>query len=200
MSTWAIVPVKPLKRGKSRLSNLLSAEQRAELATELFTHVVETLQTVNEIDVILTVSRDKAIIALAEELGTRVFSGENPVNLNSALTGSAALAWQEGAATIIVLPADLALLESTDVATILSQDATVAICPDDKFDGTNALMLRHLPEFTFRYGDESFSKHLAVAADLGQTAQVVYADSIEFDLDTPGDWQQYQRLQEKVTA
>jgi len=31
MTLWAIVPVKPLRRGKSRLSGMLSEDERAHL-------------------------------------------------------------------------------------------------------------------------------------------------------------------------
>lgn len=195
MSTWAIVPVKPLHRGKSRLATVLSVEERMALTLEMFNHVVSVLQKVEGIDEILVVTRDDEIVTAATARGTRVFSEEDPIQLNSALAASAEYAWQSGVETIIVIPSDLGLLESADVETMLAQDARIAICPDNKFDGTNALVLRKLPRFVFRYGEQSFMKHLEESSLNGQTAQVVYADSIEFDLDTPADLRQYKKRQ-----
>ena len=193
MTTWAIVPVKSLQHGKSRLASVLSAEDRALLTAKMLRHVVTTLQSISRIDEILVVSRDESIRQLAVELDTQLFAEEDPSsNLNAALAASAEMAWQKGVETLLIVPSDLGLIEAGDVRTILNQEGNVVLCPDTKFDGTNALLLRRLPGFRFRYGDESFMKHLEESARLGQTAQVVYADSIEFDLDTPADWQKYQ--------
>ena len=194
MTTWAIVPVKPLHRGKSRLSSVLSVEERMALTLEMFRHIVTILQQVDGIDEILVVTRDKEIITAAVECGTQVFSEEDPIQLNSALAASAEFAWQSSVETIIVIPSDLGLLKAPDVEMLLTQTGQVVICPDDKFDGTNALLVRKLPRFVFRYGEQSFMKHLEEASLNGQTAQVVYADSIEFDLDTPADWQRYTKI------
>ncbi len=193
MTTWAIVPVKPLHRGKSRLSTVLSVTERAELTQHMFRHVVTTLQAVDGIDEILVVSRDEDIVDAAVALNTRVYSEEDPMNLNAALTASAEYAWKSGVKTILVIPSDLGLLTSDGVQSLMAQDGRVAICPDDKFDGTNALLVRDLHRFQFRYGEQSFMKHLQEASLNGHTAQVVYDDSIEFDLDTPADWQRYKK-------
>lgn len=193
MTTWAIVPVKPLNRGKSRLSSVLSVDERAALMQNMFLHVVSTLKRVTGLDEIMIVSRDEAIIQTAEELDVRAYTEEDPINLNNALTSSAEHAWQSGADAILIVPSDLGLLNAEDVDKVIVTQKRVVICPDDKFDGTNALLLRDLPHFQFRYGEQSFMKHLEQASLVGETAQVVYADSIEFDLDTPADWQRYER-------
>ena len=198
MTTWAIVPVKPLHRGKSRLSSVLSVEERMALTLEMFRHIATTLQQVSSIDEIMVVTRDKEITTAAVECGTRVFSEEDPVQLNTALAASAEFAWQSGVDSIIVIPSDLGLLNAADVEQLLTEKGQVVICPDDKFDGTNALLVRNLPRFVFRYGEQSFMKHLEEASLNGQTAQVVYADSIEFDLDTPADWQRYTKAKEAI--
>ena len=43
MSLWAIVPVKPLRRGKSRLAGALTEEERANLNQELLERTLRTL-------------------------------------------------------------------------------------------------------------------------------------------------------------
>ena len=40
MSLWAIIPVKPLQHAKSRLSPVLSPEQRFDLAQAMLRHVL----------------------------------------------------------------------------------------------------------------------------------------------------------------
>ena len=44
MTIWAIVPVKPLRRGKSRLAGLLSEEQRTCLNRYLLEHTLTRLK------------------------------------------------------------------------------------------------------------------------------------------------------------
>ncbi len=193
MTTWAIVPVKPLHRGKSRLATVLSVEERAELTQQMFRHVVTTLQSIDQIDEILVVSRDEDIVDAAAALNARVYSEEDPVNLNAALTVSAEYAWKTGVKAILIIPSDLGLMTASGVRALLAEESRVVICPDDKFDGTNAMVVRDLPRFQFRYGEQSFMKHLEEASLNGHTAQVVYDDSLEFDLDTPADWQRYQK-------
>ena len=58
MTLWAIVPVKPLRRGKSRLAGTLSEDERAELNRILLEHTIQTLTNLKEIEQVLVVSRD----------------------------------------------------------------------------------------------------------------------------------------------
>ena len=63
MTFWAIVPVKPIRRGKSRLAKALTDEQRAELNKNLLVHTVDILKTLPELEQILVVSRDPEALA-----------------------------------------------------------------------------------------------------------------------------------------
>ena len=58
MTLWAIVPVKPLRRGKSRLAGTLSEDERAELNRILLQHTIQTLTDLKEIEQVLVVSRE----------------------------------------------------------------------------------------------------------------------------------------------
>ena len=65
MTTWAIVPVKPLRRAKSRLGSVLGAEERLALSREMLNRVLEALVRVAEIERTLLVSRDSEAMASA---------------------------------------------------------------------------------------------------------------------------------------
>jgi len=45
MALWAIIPVKPLRRGKSRLAKVMSADKRADLNQYLLEHTIQVLNT-----------------------------------------------------------------------------------------------------------------------------------------------------------
>ena len=53
MSLWAIIPVKPLKNAKSRLTPVLRPEQRFELAQAMFRHVLSVATTIQQVTGVL---------------------------------------------------------------------------------------------------------------------------------------------------
>jgi 2-phospho-L-lactate guanylyltransferase len=57
MTYWAIVPVKPLRRAKSRLAGVLSDDERALLSQHLLQHTLGVLKEIPEIERTLVVSR-----------------------------------------------------------------------------------------------------------------------------------------------
>lgn len=189
---WAVIPVKPLQRSKSRLASVLSAEERVELMHTMFRHVLSVLQQIPAITQCLIVSRDKAVCQVAKSANALTFTERSPLNLNQAIADAVAYAYEQGAFKVLVLPSDLPLLTVPDVELVLVESADVVIVPDRRYDGTNGLLLRAKPDFRFKYGEDSFTRHLAEAARVGDPARVVFADSIEFDLDTPADWFEYQ--------
>ena len=46
MTLWAIVPVKPLRWGKSRLAGVLTQDERTDLNSQLLAHTVDTLTAI----------------------------------------------------------------------------------------------------------------------------------------------------------
>ncbi len=85
MTLWAIVPVKPLRVGKSRLSGVLSQDERADLNRRMLDHTLATLTAIPEIEQVLVVSRDQAALALAREHGARTVQEHGSPQLNIAL-------------------------------------------------------------------------------------------------------------------
>jgi 2-phospho-L-lactate guanylyltransferase len=144
MSLWAIVPVKPLRRGKSRLSSVLSEDERTVLNRSMLVNTIKTLKDVPEIDVILVVSRDPAALALAREFNARTVLEDGSPELNTALRRASKVAQAYQANEILVLPADLPLVKPEDIQEFLrhsGQPPEVIISPDRRRDGTNALFI-----------------------------------------------------------
>ena len=65
MTLWAIVPVKPLRRGKSRLAGALSEDERTELNRTLLQHTLKTLTDIKELEEVLVISRDPQALTIA---------------------------------------------------------------------------------------------------------------------------------------
>jgi len=85
MSLWVIIPVKPLKNAKSRLSPVLLPDQRFDLAQAMLRHVLSVTTTVQQVTGVLVISRDTKALAIAREFGAKTLQEGAMSNLNPAL-------------------------------------------------------------------------------------------------------------------
>ena len=120
MALWAIIPVKPLRRGKSRLAKVISADKRADLNQYLLEHTITVLNTIDEIEQTLVISRDKEALALARELGARTVQEYGSPGLNTALSRAVEVARSYETCGILIIPADLPRLAAEDIKAILA--------------------------------------------------------------------------------
>jgi len=190
MALWAIVPVKPLRRGKSRLAKVISAEERADLNQYLLEHTIQVLSTIDEIKNILVISRDTEALALARDLGARTVQEYGSPGLNTALTRAVEIAKSYGTCGILIIPADLPRLDADDLRRILvhrKQPPVVVIAPDRKKEGTNALLVCPPDLIEFNYGPKSFDKHCQAAREREIRLEICDLASLELDLDEPED-------------
>ncbi len=190
MSLWAIIPVKPLRRGKSRLSGVLSEDDRAMLNYSMLGNLLMTLSNVEEIDDILVVSRDTSALALAREHGARTVQEDGHPGLNTALHRATAVAQLYAVEAILILPADLPLITPRDVKELIQlagKPPCVVISPDRRNDGTNALYINPPGLIEYKYGLGSFAKHKEQAEAKNVHVSVCKISSIALDLDLPED-------------
>lgn len=190
MALWAIVPVKPLRRGKSRLAKVISAEERADLNQYLLEHTIQVLSTIDEIEHILVISRDTEALALARDLGARTVQEYGSPGLNTALSRAVEIAKTYETCGILIIPADLPRLNADDLKKILvhrKQPPVVAIAPDRKKEGTNALLVCPPDLIEFKYGPGSFEKHCQEAREADIRLEICDLQSLELDLDDPED-------------
>jgi 2-phospho-L-lactate guanylyltransferase len=190
MAVWAIIPVKPLRRGKSRLAKVISPDERADLNHYLLDHTIKVLRTIEEIENILVISRDKEALAIARDLGARTVQEFGSPGLNTALTRAVQIAKSYATCGVLVIPADLPMLAADDVKTILSfrnNPPIVVISPDRKKEGTNALFICPPDLIEFNYGEKSFQKHIQNAQNAGVNLEICHLPSLELDLDVPED-------------
>ena len=104
MTLWAIVPVKPLRRGKSRLANVLSFNERTDLNRHLLENTLDTLKGIPEIEQTLVVSRDSEALAMARELGARTVQENKHSDLNIALARATVVARTYATRGVLILP------------------------------------------------------------------------------------------------
>lgn len=198
MSLWVIVPVKPLRRGKSRLSHVLSGDERKNLNISLLEHTLKVLSSEPRLDAVLVVSRDPAALALARDFGARTVQEEGMPELNMALKRATIVAQMYEIGSVLVLPADLPLLSSADLTLLLTQTGSppeVVIAPDRHHDGTNALFVNPAGLIEYTYGPGSFARHCERARLAGAALKIVEAPSLGLDLDLPEDLELLKKVQ-----
>ena len=190
MTIWAIVPVKPLRRGKSRLAGILSEEQRTRLNRYLLVHTLTILNQIPEIEHTLVVSRDPAALALTRSMGGRTVLENGTPHVNTALQRATIAAQSQGARAVLILPADLPLVDQSDLKALISQGQippVVVIAPDRRLDGTNCLFVNPAGLIQYCYGPGSFERHGARITESGATLEIMRSEHFGLDLDLPED-------------
>jgi 2-phospho-L-lactate guanylyltransferase len=197
MSPWLLVPVKPLVEAKSRLSPLLTAEERSELARRLLGRTLLLAQQSALFARLLVVSRDPQVWALAQAAGADSLP-EAGDTLNEALLQGASHACRQGADSVLILPADLPLLTGCDLVSLcaLGERGDGLVLSPAQDGGTNALHLRLPAVLPFRFGEDSFAQHVAAAHAAGLTPHVYDSATVRFDLDQPQHWLAWAALPE----
>ena len=197
MTIWAIVPVKPLRRGKSRLAGVLSEEDRANLNRTLLERTLNILSNLKEIEQVLVVSRDTEALAIAREHGARTVQEEGAPHLNTALQRATIVAKVYATRGVLILPADLPLVTEDDILALIehTKDPPVVVsAPDRREDGTNALLISPVGLIQYEFGPNSFQKHCDRTLEAGARLEIVTSSSLGLDLDLPEDLEIIRKL------
>lgn len=190
MTLWAIVPVKPLRYGKSRLADVLTPDERMDLNRRLLAHTLDTLTAMPEIEQVLVVSRDQAALALARDYGARTVQENKAPQLNVALTRATVVAKNYATRGVLIVPADLPLITPEDVRLMLKRAVdppVVVVAPDRHRNGTNALLVCPTGLIEYEYGPGSFQRHCERALQAGARLEVCELPSLALDMDLPED-------------
>jgi 2-phospho-L-lactate guanylyltransferase len=190
MTIWAIIPVKPLRRGKSRLAGVLGLEARTALNHYLLSNTLDILSTIPEIEHSLVVSRDPEALTIAREYGARTVQEQGSPQLNIALTRATMVALRHSVQSVLIIPADLPLLTSKDIHEVIQRAVNppvVVITPDRHQQGTNALLIAPTGLIPYEFGPDSFRKHCLSAKKAGARLEICWRKSVALDIDLPED-------------
>jgi 2-phospho-L-lactate/phosphoenolpyruvate guanylyltransferase len=190
MTLWAIVPVKPLRRGKSRLSSVLSPEARTALNHFLLSNTLEILASIPEIEFSLVVSRDPEALTIAREYKARTVQEQGAPQLNVALTRATMVASSHFVQAVLIVPADLPLLTRDDLIEVIRRSndpPVVVVTPDRHRQGTNALLISPLGFIKYEFGPGSFQRHCDQAEKAGARLEICERQSVSLDIDFPED-------------
>ena len=198
-SVHVVVPLRGVESGKSRLGQALDAEEREVLVLGLLGRTLDVLAAWPQAKRVYLVTGDAATADLARRAQPTLTVLNEPRDggLNAALRAARDAAAAAGATAVLMLPADLPLLEVAALDRLLDGadaalaagkgHALVVVAPADARGGTNALLVSPPTLIEPRFGESSLAAHLLAASLADATVQLVIDPALGFDLDTPDD-------------
>lgn len=182
---WIVIPVKAPEACKTRLSPALDEAGRRDLVEKMLERTVAAAAGMVGMERLRLLGPSRhglpETIGLLDDPGT---------GLNMALASARDRALAAGVERLLLLSADLPLVEPADVAALLDvPENGVAAASDRAGEGSNALSLP-LPgarDFRFCYGEHSFAAHRGEAERLGLPFLPVFRPGLAFDIDQPDD-------------
>jgi len=183
-----IIPVKSLALAKGRLAGILTPSERRALVLAMLQDVLTAVRATRGVDRVGVVSVDVAALTLAGDMGAEAMSDEAS-DLNGALAQAATYYAASGAATILVLPADVPLISSGEIERLIALRAGVrgvALAPS-RDGGTNALLMWPPLALPFLFGHASLASHAQAARKRGIEPQLFRSPGLELDVDRPDD-------------
>lgn len=191
----AVVPVKSLRLGKSRLAPRLTPSQRETLSLSILDRVVGAALE-SQACRVWVVAVDDAVKRRAAEMGAE-FHLDGGSNLNDTLSGAFLAAFASGLAPMY-LPADLPFLTAADVSGLAGASLhgrALTLSPAHRDGGTNAMVVPWRSTFRPSLGDASFQRHREQAAASGHAVTVFDTPGLGLDLDTLEDLAAYEERQ-----
>ncbi|MEE9276587.1 MAG: 2-phospho-L-lactate guanylyltransferase [bacterium] len=183
----ALVPARDFRTGKSRLAPALTPEERDGLGRWMLERVLASLGEAPSVTETAVLSDADEILAIAEEHGAH--GRRCPArDMNADLEAGRAWAAARGAASLLVVPADLPALDGAQVEEMIRRGGpNRAVLAPSGDGGTNGLLLRPPGAFPFAFGPGSYARHTAAAAAAGLEAVRFESPGFRLDVDTPAD-------------
>jgi len=178
----AVVPLKDIARGKSRLAGALAEPERVRLIRAMLGRVIEAVSSVAGLARVSVLTVDPRLVP-----ETALHLQDTGAELNAALASAALTRQAAGARALLILAADLPFITREDVSALVeaSRSGCVVAAPDWNDAGTNALAFPLGCDFTLRFGPGSLAAHEAEARGASLPWQVVRRPGLAFDLDEP---------------
>lgn len=186
-----LVPVKNLSAAKQRLARVLDQPARTELAQTMLHDVVATIARWPHRPACALVSSDRFALELARQYDFEIIPDPSNPGETGAIEMATRLCASRGIDSTLVIPADIPLIQASELAQILAQapgeGSVLAPAADGR--GTNAAFRRPANLFPLRFGNDSFKPHLAAAQATGKPCIVLALPGISVDVDHPEDLQ-----------
>jgi len=185
IAVHAVVAVKGFERGKHRLASVLTEAQRHLLIKTMLNDVLDALRAAPGIASINVLSSDVGV--LSNDVEQIVDPG---TGLNAAVANAARVLSNDGAHSMLLLPADLPLVTVDDINALLAaaKEHDAVIAPDARHAGTNALLLTPPLLIEPQFGEQSFTAHVqAIRCSSAKSMHILERPGLAHDIDVPAD-------------
>lgn len=187
---WAIVPLKSPTQAKSRLTAVLSPQQRQRLYFELATRVILSLRAARGVDAVAVVTASSEAAGFARALGAVPIQQPVDKGMASAIRYAVQTLLPCKPEFLLTVAGDLPLVSATAldrVVAALPAGPAGVIVPDRRRRGTNVLLCRPPTVLPPCFGEDSFQLHIAAASDAGIDMPVLDLPELTLDLDCADD-------------
>ncbi len=187
MSNWIAIPIKSLQEAKTRLSAILSPMERADLASSMFQDVLAASKRTPGVERVIVVTPAGPASVIARVEGIDLLLESKTDGLNKAVQLAIDHSSAGGCERLLVVHADVPLVEPEDLALFYERTSRIMISPSRDLNGTNALLLNPPNIIQPRYGRMSFDTHMRLAREKGIKPVVIKNERLALDIDTPQD-------------
>lgn len=202
-----LVPVKNLSSAKQRLAAVLDQPARTELARAMLYDVLTAvhdwaLQNSKDRPLVAIVTSDPYAVKLAAQYEFEVIPDPENPGETGAIELATRVCVERGVASSLVIPADIPLIQASELAEILKRapEQGSVLVPAGDGRGTNAAFRCPANLFPLRFGNDSFKPHHAAAQATGKPCVVLNLPGIAVDVDNPSDLQQLISLPGETSA
>lgn len=187
---WAVLPVRRFRDAKQRLSAILSAIERAELARLMFEDVIESVSRAPFAGIVI-VSDEPGIVAPARRFDATLIPDPKGSNINATIQSAIRyLAVKNKEAGIIAVPADLPHATQRSLADAIDhlQDApSIVLVRATRDGGTNLFGCNPAKAIQPQFGADSFARHESAARKAGIRPIILHQEDLAIDIDRPDD-------------
>ena len=185
-----LVPIKDLRGAKQRLSPVLSADERTQLARAMVEDVFDALAPFAISPGVAVVSGDSWASRQAKSRRFTIIVDDQQSGETAAIELATSYCLDNDADFSVVFPADIPLITAAEIQNVLDAipPCGCVVVPAGDGRGTNGILRRPADLIPLRFGNDSLVPHLAAARATGHEV-VVLRDlpGIAIDVDRPED-------------
>jgi 2-phospho-L-lactate guanylyltransferase len=185
-----LLPIKNPDNPKSRLSKLMSLDERQRLAWAMYADVARAIAASRAQVPVVVVTGFEAAKKQALSMGFEVLFEDEQVSESASVDRASRILAGRGFDAVLRLPGDIPLLQPDDVDALLAVDVPspgALMAPSFEGTGTNALMRTPPDLFPSRFGPNSLALHKEEASRAGARCIIVDNPRIALDIDEPAD-------------
>ena len=197
-SLLVVIPIKELSNVKSRLSKVLSLEDRITLTNFLICELIFKLLKIKTKNksikiVIAIVTRNKIVGSFIKKHKIKIIDDTGTETLSGAINLAAQWALKMKFNSLCVFLGDLANPSMKDINNFIDlpfSSNEMRLCPSNDF-GTNALLVSPPNAIKFSYGRKSFFKHYISAIKSKLIISIYKFKSLKNDIDNPNNLNEF---------